>query len=118
MVRVLLVSNPGTISHLNPLIGPAQRLRAAGHVVAFVATTAGRAAELAPYDFPMLRTAREQPTWAPPSTQTSTSQMGWYDHDDLVREALRQTMLHTIDVLVEDMRALVRSFQPDVMAID
>jgi zeaxanthin glucosyltransferase len=117
MARVLFVSNPGTISHLNPLIGPAQRLRDAGHAVAFVATTEGRAAELAPYELEIRRTAHEQPRWAPPNT-ASTTQMGWYDDDELVREALRQTMLSPVNALVEDMRALVRTWRPDVMAID
>ena len=118
MPRVLFVSNPGTISHLNPLIGPAQRLREAGHDVAFVATTEGRAAELAPYELEIRRTAHEQPKWAPPNTGPSTTQMGWYDDDGLVREALRQTMLRPVDALVEDMRVLVRTWRPDVMAID
>jgi zeaxanthin glucosyltransferase len=117
MARVLFVSNPGTISHLNPLIGPAQRLREAGHEVAFVATTQGRADELAPYELTVLRTASEQPKWAPPSTIAHTT-MGWYDDDHLVREALRQTMLRAAPALVDDIRALVRAFRPDVMAID
>src|SRR5205085_10459430 len=99
------LSNPGTISHLNPLIGPAQRLREGGHKVAFVATTQGRAAELAPYDFEVLRTSSEQPKWAPPSS-TSLTTMGWYDDDQLVRDALRETMLCAAHALVDDMRAI------------
>jgi MGT family glycosyltransferase len=112
MPRVLIITNPSTRGHLNPLIGIVQQLRKHGHPVAWLATTAQRAQELGNLGVEVLKTRSEHPMhW-----HRSLEEV--FSDEEAYLEAFRTVLFRAVDVLLPEVREAIRSYRPDVVVVD
>jgi MGT family glycosyltransferase len=114
MKRILFVVIPEK-GHIHPYLGPAARLRQRGHDVAFYAEH-DVSAQLRAAGFDQSFAGREGS--APPQTSRGAAFAERVRDRSWLRGWIKALLLDAVPSQVEALRAVLRRFRPDVLAID
>lgn len=105
--RFLFLTGTGSIGHVNMLVGLIRQLKQLGHTVGWIAQTEARARQLEDLDVDVVRTQKSSRPWPNDIHALSPEAFVHVAADLLFQEDM-----------VEPIRDAIRSFVPDVMAID
>lgn len=111
-MRVLMITNPTTRGHINPLVGVVEQLRAAGAEVGWLALTHKQARDLERLPVTVLPTERELPL------PRGGERGRWFDDDATKLATFKGICIDSVEPMFGCTLRAIDRFDPMVLAVD
>ena len=111
-MRVLMITNPTTRGHINPLVGVVEQLRAAGAEVGWLALTHKQARDLERLPVTVLPTERELPL------PRGGERGRWFDDDATKLATFKGICIDSVEPMLGCTLRAIDRFDPMVLAVD